>query len=327
MEFRLEFTPKPFVQKLRHQDKLFLMGSCFTEQIGSKLAQHKFSVLDNPNGILFNPVSISQSLTSYMEQKHYGETDLFYENELWGSWQHHTRFSALKQDDALAMINASQEKAHDFLKEADWLLLTLGSAFIYEKEGQGVVANCHKVPTDKFNKKLMTVDEVIRAFDTVIYRLKIFNPALKIIFTISPVRHLRDGFVENNRSKATLITAVHHLVDKFDGLFYFPAYELVIDDLRDYRFFAEDMVHPNYAATNYVWEKFQTACIDDAARGLMKEIALINNARNHKAFNPQSAAHQKFLAANLRKIEQLRAQYPHLNLAEEAAYFAAGQSL
>ncbi|RYD78270.1 MAG: GSCFA domain-containing protein [Sphingobacteriales bacterium] len=322
MEFRLEFTPKPFEQKINHQHKLFLAGSCFTEQIGSKLAAHKFRIIDNPNGILFNPVSIARSVISYIDDKIYTEADLFYNNELWGSWEHHTKFSSIDKNESLQLINESQKAAHRFLKEADWLLLTLGSAFVYELENNQVVANCHKVPTDKFKKRLLSVDEVITTLDTLIYRLKQFNPLLKIIFTISPVRHLRDGFVENNRSKATLINAVHHLVDKFDGLFYFPAYELIIDDLRDYRFFAEDMVHPNYAATNYVWEKFVAACIDEPSQLLMKEINIVNAAKNHKAFNPASAAHKKFLQTNLSKAKRIAAAHNYIDMSEEIKYFA-----
>jgi hypothetical protein len=281
-------------------------------------------VIDNPNGILFNPVSISNSIISYIEQKKYSAADLFFQNDLWGSWDHHTRFSSPDQAECLSRINKSQAAAHDFLKNADWLLLTLGSAFVYELENKRVVANCHKVPTDKFSKRLLAVEEVLAVLDTLIHRLKQFNPGLKIIFTISPVRHLRDGFVENNRSKATLINAVHQLVDKFRDLFYFPAYELIMDDLRDYRFFAEDMVHPNYAATNYVWEKFVAACIDEPSQALMKEINTINAAKAHKAFNPSSAAHQRFLQSNLEKVQKLQQQYNYIDFSGETLFFQPG---
>ncbi len=324
MDFRLEFTPKPFEHKINHRHKLFLAGSCFTEQIGSKLAAHKFRIIDNPNGILFNPVSIAKSIVSYIDNKVYTEADLFYNNELWGSWEHHTRFSSIDKNESLQMINESQAAAHSFLKDADWLLLTLGSAFVYEMDNQQVVANCHKVPTDKFKKRLLNLDEVITTMDTLIYRLKQFKPGLQVIFTISPVRHLRDGFVENNRSKATLINAVHHMVDKFEGLHYFPAYELIIDDLRDYRFYAEDMVHPNYAATNYVWEKFVTACVDEPSQALMKEINIINAAKNHKPFNPASEAHKKFLQTNLEKVNRLASLHNYIDFSKEKGFFAAG---
>lgn len=322
MNFHLEFTPKPFDLKISHRHQLFLAGSCFTEQIGSKLSWHKFRTIDNPHGILFNPVSIAQAIHTYIINKEYKAEDLFYHHELWGSWDHHTRFSSPEQKNSLELINASQQKAHHFLKEANWLLLTLGSAFVYELEDKRVVANCHKVPADKFNKRLLKEAEVIAVLQHMIKELQQFNPALNIIFTISPVRHLRDGFVENNRSKATLISAVHQLTENNSGVFYFPAYELVIDDLRDYRFYAEDMVHPNYAATQYVWEKFISACIDEDSRKLMKEIAVINAARSHKPFHPSSQQHQQFLLNNLEKARQLQLDYPYIDLADEISYFA-----
>ncbi|MFT3679220.1 MAG: GSCFA domain-containing protein [Ferruginibacter sp.] len=323
MEFRLEFTPKAFAQKIDHQHTLFLVGSCFTENIGSKLKQLKFSVLENPNGILFNPVSIVNAVNSYIANKQYTENDLFYQNECWNSWQHHSRFSNPDKTACLEIINQSQTTAHHFLKTADWILITVGSAFVYELERGEVVANCHKVPTDKFNKKLLSDAEVTEKLTQMLKNVFDFNPAAKIIFTISPVRHLRDGFVENNRSKATLIQAIHQLVDNDERVFYFPAYELVIDDLRDYRFYAEDMVHPNYAATNYVWEKFVAACINEPSQQLMKELNIINAARSHKPFNPSSEAHKKFLKNNLEKVEKLLDQYPYLKLQDEKDYFTA----
>ena len=332
MEFHLAFSPRPFDIRIAHHEKLFLTGSCFTEQIGNKLSQHKFSVMDNPNGILFNPVSIAASVSSYINCKQYTEEELFYYNECWNSWDHHSRFSHPDKEKCLNQINESQCAAHRFLKEAGWLLITLGSAFVYQtitghtnQNGKGneskVVANCHKMPTDKFHKRLLKVEEVSGCLQEMMQQLSGFNAAIKIIFTISPVRHLRDGFVENNRSKALLINAVHHLTENNSSAFYFPAYELVIDDLRDYRFYADDMVHPNYAATNYVWEKFITTCVDVPALQLMKLINEINTAKNHKPFNPASLAHKKFLQINLEKIQKLQIQYPYINFHEEEKHF------
>ena len=321
MDFHLEFTPKPFDIKINHQQKLLLIGSCFTEQIGTKLSNHKFSVLSNPNGILFNPVSIWKSISYYIDNKQYSEADLFYQNECWNSWDHHSRLSNPNVAECLEKINESQSIAYSFLKNADWLLITLGSAFVYQLENKEVVANCHKVPTDKFVKRLLPVEDVFAGLQQMIEKLKTFNPGIKIIFTISPVRHLRDGFVENNRSKATLIQAVHQLSENNKNCFYFPAYELIIDDLRDYRFFAEDMVHPNYAATNYVWEKFIATCIEEPSQQLMKEIDVIIAAKNHKPFNPSSQQHKKFLQTNLEKVKKLQEQFSYISFEEEAAFF------
>ena len=320
MDFLLEFFPKPFDIKINHQQKLLLIGSCFTEQIGTKLNNHKFSVLDNPNGILFNPVSITKSISSYINNMQYAASDLFYQNECWNSWEHHSRFSNPDQEKSVAAINESQHKAHSFLKQADWLIITLGSAFVYELEHE-VVANCHKVPADKFSRRLLAVEEVYVDLQKMIEKLVVFNPSLKILFTISPVRHLRDGFIENNRSKATLIHSVHQLAEKNSNCFYFPAYELIIDDLRDYRFFAEDMVHPNYAATNYVWEKFMATCIDEQSQQLMKEIAVIVAAKNHKPFNPTSEQHKKFMKTNLEKVRKLQEEFTYINFEDEEQFF------
>ena len=183
MEFRLAFNPKEFDIKIEHQHQLFLIGSCFTEQIGKKLSDHKFSIIDNPHGILFNPLSIVQSLKSYIHQKQYQQNDLFLHNELWGSWDHHTKFSSIDPILTLNKINVSQHQASTFLASANWLIITLGSAFVYELEEERVVANCHKVPTDKFSKRLLATNEIVDAFNELMHELKNYNPSIKIIFT------------------------------------------------------------------------------------------------------------------------------------------------
>lgn len=331
MKFHFEFDIKKLSPPISHQDKLLLIGSCFTENIGDKLKKYKFSVLENPNGILFNPVSVAEALTTYIENIQFNREHLFQLNEGWHSWKHHSRFSGLSAEEALSKINTSTSKANKYLKEADYLMITLGSSWIYTltekalnaKVGS-VAANNHKAPADWFYRRLMTAEEVLQTLDNVLYRLFHFNSKLKIIFTISPVRHLREGVVENNRSKAVLIQAVHHLVDKFDKLYYFPAYELVIDDLRDYRFYAEDLVHPNYFATQYVWEKFVDACVDEKSKGLMEQIHSINLAFKHKPFNASSEQHQKFLSSFYEKTKMVLQQLPYLDFEKELDYFSAG---
>lgn len=331
MKFHFEFDIKKLSQPIIHKDKLFLIGSCFTENIGEKLKKYKFSVLENPNGILFNPVSVAEALTAYVDNTQLGTEDLFQLNEGWHSWKHHSRFSGLTAEEALTKINTSTSEANKFLKEADYLMITLGSSWVYTltekalnaKVGS-VAANNHKAPADWFYRRLMTNEEVLQTLDYVLYRLFHFNRKLKVIFTISPVRHLREGVVENNRSKAVLIQGVHHLVDKFDKLYYFPAYELVIDDLRDYRFYAEDLVHPNYFATQYVWKKFIDACIDERSKELMEEIHSINLAFQHKPFNASSEQHQKFLNSFHEKTKRLQLQFPYLDFEKELNYFSTG---
>ncbi|HEV7333544.1 MAG TPA: GSCFA domain-containing protein [Flavisolibacter sp.] len=328
MKFRYEFPIKKLPESITHQHKLLLIGSCFTENIGEKLDKFKFSTLQNPNGILFNPVSVAEALTDYIEKTRFSSDDLFHYNEAWHSWKHHSRFSGVEAEEALGKINTKIEAAHQYLKETNYLLITLGSAWVYllsEKAANAkvgsVAANNHKAPSDWFLRNLLQPEDVLRVLDNVIHRLFHFNPKIKIIFTISPVRHLREGVVENNRSKAVLIQAVHHLVDKFDRLFYFPAYELVIDDLRDYRFYAEDLVHPNYFATQYVWEKLVDACMDEKTKTLMEEIHNINLAFQHRAFNPASSQHKQFLMKSFQKATALQQQYPFLNLQQEIAFF------
>lgn len=328
MKFHFEFDIKKIPEPIGHQHKLLLMGSCFTENIGEKLRKHKFEVLENPNGILFNPVSVAEALACYIENKKYTQTQLFNYNEAWHSWHHHSRFSGLTAEEALNKINTSIQQAHDYLKHADYLMITLGSAWTYtltnnalNAQTGSVAANNHKAPANWFQKKLMAPEETTEVLGNMFQKLFEFNPHIRIIFTISPVRHLREGVVENNRSKAVLIQSVHTLVEKLSNLYYFPAYELVIDDLRDYRFYAEDLVHPNYYATQYVWEKFTEACMNDETRLLMEEIASINLAFTHKAFNPTSEQHKKFLASFAVKTKMLQEKYPYLKLEQELNYF------
>ena len=330
MQFQLSIQINSPERRINYRDKILLTGSCFTEHIGNSLSELKFSVLQNPNGILFDPRSVCRSLLSYTENKQYKKDDLFYLNEVWNSWEHHSRFSNINAGECLKAINESQQQAHDFLKITDWLIITLGSSFSYRlsdgaaiasKQPHDGVANCHRAPSQWFNKHLLSIDEIVSLLDTACQRLKQFNSHVKIIFTISPVRHIRDGVIENNRSKARLLEAVHHMVNRFPGLYYFPAYELVIDVLRDYRFYDIDMVHPNYAATEFVMEKFRENFIDEGSQQVMEDIKKIVIARKHKAFQPETNAHKVFLKTHLEKTKELQAKYPFLDLTNEVNYF------
>ncbi len=329
MKFRFEFDIHPLQESIAHHHKLFLIGSCFTENIGEKLKKHKFNVLENPNGILFNPVSVAEAIINIIENKQYTQADLFNYNEGWHSWQHHSRFSGISADDALQKINSSTKQAHSFLKQADYILITLGSAWVYTLTEHAlnatkgsVAANNHKAPANWFERRLPDTAQIITVLGTMLDRLGAFNPNIQVIFTISPVRHLREGVIDNNRSKAALITAVHYLIEQLPKLYYFPAYELVLDDLRDYRFFAEDLVHPNYQATQYVWERFVKACMNDDTIQLMENIQDINLAFQHKPFNATSNQHKTFLKTYLEKTKQLKEKYSFLNFEKELAYFA-----
>jgi len=326
MDFQLPISIPPLPTPIGYTDKIMLTGSCFTEHIGNALQDWKFDVLQNPNGILFDPASVASSLVAYMDNRPYGEGDLVYFNELWQSWQHHSQFSHVDKQEALRGMNDLLVRAHAFLKEAKWLIITLGSSFSYRLVQNGMpVANCHRAPGQIFRKHMMTIEEINAVLDNCLYRLFQFNPSLQIIFTVSPVRHIRDGVVENNRSKARLIEVVHHLVNKFSRLWYFPAYELVVDVLRDYRFYDIDMVHPNYPATQFVLENFTRYYIDKEAQAVLEEVRKIVIARRHKPFQPTTQAHQRFLQDQLERAKDLAKRYPFLDLGEEMEYFAGGR--
>lgn len=308
-----------------------LVGSCFTEHIGNALGDLKFRVMQNPNGILFGPDAVCKSLLSYIANKPITGEDLFNQHEIWHSWAHHSRFSGTHKDTVLSGINHSQQSAHDFLKDAGWLILTLGSSFTYRLTPAAdtaslypgdAVANCHRAPAAWFSKEMLEADAIKAMLENCIQQLKAFNPGLKILLTVSPVRHIRDGVVENNRSKARLIEAVHFITTKFESAFYFPAYELVIDVLRDYRFYDIDLVHPNYAATEFVLEKFTETCIAPEAAQLMQEVRKLVIAAKHKPFQPDTEAHRHFLQASYEKAAALQQQYAFLDLRAELAYFS-----
>ncbi|MEJ7682204.1 MAG: GSCFA domain-containing protein [Segetibacter sp.] len=323
MKLMLDVNIKSPLKKITYSDNIFLIGSCFTDHIGCRLDELKFSVLQNPNGILFDPVSVGNNLSSYVDNKQYEQDDLFYLHELWQSWNHHSIFSGMVAEEVINNINLSQSKAHNHLMRSDWLIITLGSSFSYRLiENQKPVANCHRAPGQWFEKHLLSSEETILSLEESIAKLKIFNPELKIIFTISPVRHIRDGVVENNRSKARLIESVHYLVEKYDHTHYFPAYELVIDVLRDYRFYDIDLVHPNYAATEFVFNKFEQSFIDEEAQALMEEIKKINNGYKHKPFQPKTESHKLFLQNTLQHVKNLQERLPKLDFSKEIDYFS-----
>lgn len=325
MQLMLDLPIDPPPVKIDYTHKLLLTGSCFTEHIGNTLKDLKFSILQNPNGILFDPLSVANSLASYTRETVYNENDLFQLNDTWNSWRHHSRFSGVAKEEVLENINRSQREAHQFLKTADWVIITLGSSFSYRlaENGEGV-SNCHRAPSQWFRKHLMTIEEINSALDNCLHQLFKFNPRLRFIFTVSPVRHIRDGIVENNRSKARLIEVVHHLVNKFDKLYYFPAYEIVIDVLRDYRFYDIDMVHPNYQATQYVLQQFLENFVNEGSQSLAREVQKLRIAYNHRAMHPSTPAHKKFMQSNLEKTVELQNRFPFLDMQQEINHFSNG---
>jgi hypothetical protein len=309
--------------EIAHQNKLLSMGSCFSENIGERLLDYKFSVIVNPYGILFNPIAIAQSLRQIIDYRKFSESDIFYYNQRWQSFFHHGRFANVDKKTCLNDINTGIKQTHQHIQNLDYLMLTLGTAnvFVHKKSNQ-IVANCHKVPSSEFERKRLAINEITADFEPIFNQLKTINPNLKIIFTVSPVRHIRDGLVENQRSKATLLLAVDELVKEYDFVSYFPAYELVLDDLRDYRFFKDDMIHPSKLAIDYVWDYFKKTYFSEKTSELNRQIDRLIQAKNHRPFEERSESHQKSIQNQIQKIRQLEKQFSFLNFEKELNWFS-----
>jgi hypothetical protein len=294
---------------INYQSKIGLMGSCFVENIGKKLAYYKYNNSVNPFGILFNPVSIERVLQDSIEKKIYTENDLIYHHEIWHSLQHHSDFSNIDKEKTLVAINENVEKTHLFLKEATHLIITLGTAWVYQHiESNSLVANCHKIPQNKFRKRLLSIDQITDSLEHIYQIIRKFNPNISLLITLSPVRHLKDGMINNSRSKAHLLSAIHQFVEK-EKFSYFPSYELVMDDLRDYRFFEKDMLHTNEIAIDYIWNLFKETYIDPKVYGVMKEVESIQNGMKHRPFMPDSIQHQDFVKKLHEKKARLYSNY------------------
>ena len=323
MNFTLNIDFPKLNKPINYTNKIVLLGSCFTEHITHFLHRAKFKTMQNSHGIVFNPLSVCKAIDDVMECKDYNESDLFLLNEYWNSWYHHSDFSYRDKSKTLDRINQEIKAHHAFLKTADTLFITLGSAFAYNLIEQNIyVSNNHRAPSQWFRKELLSIETISTSLVKTLSKLKKFNPTIKVVFTISPVRHIRDGVIENNRSKARLLEAVHNLED----IYYFPSYELVIDILRDYRFYDMDMVHPNYQATAYVWEQFVSHCIDPECLPLMKQLEQIYKARHHRSKDTGSEAHRTFLQDHLELCNELKHNYPYLELEEDIDYFSTHSS-
>jgi len=260
-------------------------------------------------------------LHHYLDKSFIETEDLFEVQGLWRHWNFHSSLSRADKNETLDTMNHSIQEGADCIKKADWLILTLGSAFVYY-HNEIPVSNCHKVPATEFEKKLLTSENILLEFEKVFHKLKLNNPNLKLILTISPVRHLRDGFIENNRSKAVLINTVDRICAAHKDVVYFPSYELIIDDLRDYRFYAEDMVHPNYLATKYVWNKFVQTAFDGSTKEILKVIDEIKCAYQHKAQHPDSSDHEKFRLKYRNRVSELSIRFPNMDLRNELLHFS-----
>lgn len=316
-KFRTEVKVAPADHKISHRSGIMMIGSCFTENIGARLSEYKFNVDINPFGIVYNPMSVNQNLEAILSCKKYTASDLYNHQDTWISFDHHSRFSFPEPDACIREINSRIENSHTRIKTINYLIITFGTAWIYRIADTGrLVSNCHKIPASFFNRQLLKTDEIILLYKNLIINLLKINPALRLIFTVSPIRHWKDGPVQNTVSKSTLILSIHEILKLFDCTEYFPAYEIALDDLRDYRYYEEDMIHPNNQMTGYIWEKFSHAYFGDETLIAMKDITKLNHALKHRPFQPGSPKHIEFLNSQLDYIKILRQKYPYLDFSE-----------
>ena len=295
-----------------YESSLLLLGSCFAEHIADKLHYYRFRLLSNPFGILFQPIAIERLIARSLAGERYTEDELFYLNEAWHSFDAHSDLSKTTNRTCMNSLNKGLESTRDQILESTHIIITLGTAWVYRhKQRDSIVANCHKVPQKEFAKELLSTEEVQSSLMRIIELIKSANQNATVVLTVSPVRHLKDGFVENSRSKAHLIAAVQQVVNDNNAQ-YFPSFELMMDELRDYRFYTADMVHPNELAVNYVWEKFRDVWIDPHSYPIMEAVDQVQKGLQHKPFKPDSEAHRNFLKNLDIKIRELKATYPHI---------------
>lgn len=314
MEFRTQFKINSGEPKIDYNSSIFLLGSCFVDNIGEKLENAKLKSLRNPFGIFYHPAAIEKFVSRVVEGTGYSDEEVFYQNERWHCYDAHSVLSSSNKEELVDALNNKMELTRKFLEKATHIIITLGTSYGYKlKETGAYVANCHKVPQARFDKELMPVEEVKTRLQKTLDLLKVINPKHSVIFTVSPVRHLRDGVVENQVSKAHLLTAVTEIVKSNSGKFkYFPSYEIMMDDLRDYRFYKEDMIHPNKVAIGYIWNKFKEAWLTKDAMIVLAEIESIQQGLEHRPFNPKSDAHLRFVSGLNERIEKLKKALPEL---------------
>ena len=296
-----------------YQSKILLLGSCFSENIGDKLSYFKFKATQNPFGILFHPKAIENLIKNTSNKKVYSSDDLVYQNEVWHSFDTHSSLSSASENELLNKLNFATSLTSEKIKEASHIVITLGTSWVYRFiETDKIVANCHKIPQKKFLKELLSVAEISESLAHSISLIKSMNADVSVTFTVSPIRHLKDGFIENTQSKSHLIAAIHTLVNK-QNVSYFPSYEIMMDELRDYRFYAEDMIHPNKTAINYIWGKFMDTWFSEETKSTMKEIDEIQKGVLHRPFHEDSEPHQQFLLKLEQKKSSLQERLPFIN--------------
>jgi hypothetical protein len=316
----MQFTTQiPILQSnhpIDYNSRVVCLGSCFAVNIGQKFDYFKFRNITNPFGILFSPTALEKFISFAVNQKQFTEADIFFHNERWHCFDAHSDLSSTGKEVLLHNLNAAVTTAHKALQSATHVIITLGTAWVYRYiETGNIVANCHKVPQKQFNKELLSVDAIKYNIENILNLIQHINPQVHFTFTISPVRHIKDGFVENQRSKSNLISALHEVLTTEHcqlNTDYFPSYEIMMDELRDYRFYAEDMIHPNQIAINYIWERFTKACITPEAQATMQQVDAVQKGLQHRPFNADSVQHINFLEKLQEKIVVLQKQHSHI---------------
>jgi hypothetical protein len=317
MKLQTEIPLNPEENQLDYASKILLLGSCFSENIGAKFDFYKFQNLQNPFGVIFNPISLEKLVIRAMENLPFSEENIFQHQGIWKCFEAHSELSSLDKNEFLENLNSSLQNLREALFSSTHIIFTYGTSWVYKHIESGeIVANCHKLPQKDFKKELLSIETISKSIQNTIEKISAINPNVSIISTVSPVRHIKDGFTENSLSKAHLLSAIHHSVQQPSATNhqqkYFPAYEIMMDELRDYRFYAEDMLHPNKTAIEIIWQKFSHVWISSKTETLQKEIASIQAGLNHKPFNPESAEHIKFLANLQQKIIAVQQQFQYI---------------
>ncbi len=311
MQFRTIINNKPLPYKIDYDKVLFFLGSCFSVNIGRRFEDRKFNTLINPFGNIYNPVSIFENITRTLNNKEVSDEEIIFSNELYFSFFHHTLLANTNKEAYKTGLNKLIDESHKSILSADVLIITLGTAWVYEnKSNKKLVANCHKLPSSQFEKRVLNVKEITSCFSDVFKELKKFNPNLNVIFTLSPVRHIKDGIEENNLSKSILRVAIQEIVDYYEDCFYYPSYEIMMDDLRDYRFYEKDLIHPNEQAVEYIWQSFLEKVVSENAKQTINKVEKVLSAANHKPFNKFTQSHQKFIEKALAEIAELEKELP-----------------
>ena len=303
MKFRTEIESTPLKAKIDYGTEIFAVGSCFAQNISNRLRQAKFRVVQSPTGILFNPASIARTLTAFATNQVADPTRIVRRGEEWVSLDCHSDLVGSSEQEALKIWQSAINEGHNRLLSADCVIITFGTAWVYEHNATGrVVANCHKIPQCEFTRRRLSIAEICDLFRPLMEGILSDK---QVIFTVSPVRHIADGLTENSLSKSTLRLAIAELVNEFSNADYFPAFEIVTDDLRDYRFYADDLVHPSSQAIEYIWEHFVQCALSDSARQMLDKVVKIVAAAAHRPFNPSSEEYKKFCSRNLEQAKAL----------------------